>query len=159
MEGNTMAMRALASAFVLVLAGLHGPQALAQNAEIDTIHLVKRDKTHLVSTAAFNGIDPEAIILGRWRIPRSHVRFLCFGTCPVKLPTEPVAQDTVVWKSGERTTGPVMVTGEFERGAASELGLQEGSGRSMREAAYIQFAEPEAAATVTGSKEASQPAE
>ena len=153
-----MAMRALASAFALVLAGLPGPQASAQNAETDTIHLVKRDKTHLVSITVFNGIGAEAIILGHWRIPRSHVRFLCFGTCPVKLPTEPVAQDTVVWRSGERTTGPVLVTGKFERASASNLGLQEGSGRNMREATYIQFAEPEAAAAVTGSPEASLPA-
>ena len=59
-----MAMRALASAFALVLAGLPGPQASAQNAETDTIHLVKLDKTHLVSITVFNGIEAEAIILG-----------------------------------------------------------------------------------------------
>src|SRR5215217_2412303 len=83
---STMSMHLAVSASVLALAGLLGTQAQAQNAEIDTYQLVRRDGSHVVATGIFNGIDAEFITLGRWRIPRSHVRFLCFGACPQELP-------------------------------------------------------------------------
>jgi hypothetical protein len=152
-----MSMHPVSSTSALVLVGLLGTQALAQNAKIDTFHLVRRDGSHVVTTGIFNGIDAQFITLGRWRIPRSHVRFLCLGACPTELPTEPAAQDTVVWKTGEKTTGPVVASGEFDQARASDLRVQNGTGRNWRDARYVQFAEPEAAAAGARSKEPKEP--
>ena len=121
-------------------------RALAQDAEVVSVQLIRRDGSHVVSTDVFNGIDTQSIALGRWQVPRSHVRFLCFGACPATLPTEPVAQDTVVWKGGERSTGLVLATDELGRAQALDLVSRKGISRSWRDVEYIQFAEPDAVA-------------
>jgi hypothetical protein len=130
----------LGSAALMSGVSLLSAIALAQTSPGTKLEVVMRSgDQHKVFTYGWQGISATAVF-GQLpeRYKRPDVRIVCAGECSIKLPAGDVSVDTITWRTGQPTTGPV--TGVFCT-EYDECSVRQGDRpRDWFEVRFIQFA-------------------
>lgn len=114
--------------------------ALAQSTPGTKLEVVMRSgEQHKIFTFSWQGISTTDVFGERPELfKRADVRIVCADVCPRPLPTGDVNADTVTWRTGQPTAGPVTGVGCTEYDVCRMY--QDGHSRDWYEVRFIQFA-------------------
>jgi hypothetical protein len=136
-----IANKLLVVAAISLMSGVSvvGSVATAQStAGTGFVVVMRSGVRHELFTYGWKGISATTVFGADEPYDKAKVRIVCLRTCPKKLPTGDVREDTVTWKEGPPTVG--RVDGVFCNDLDMCTVSQGDRRRDSQEMAYVQFA-------------------